>query len=83
MKLFIRVKPGKKKESITRGNNLWLVSINAPATDGKANERLVEFLSEILKIPKSKIVIQKGHTSPFKVLEITLQEEIVMSKLEK
>lgn len=82
MKLFIRVKPGKKKESISHENNLWLISINVPAVDGKANERLVEFLSEVLKIPKSRIEIQKGHSSPFKVLEISEKEELVMSKLE-
>ena len=81
MKLFVRVKPGKKKESIVRGDTIWLISINAPATGGKANERLVEFLSEVLKIPKSKIVILKGHASPFKVIEIDWAEENVLSLL--
>ena len=82
MKLFVQVKPGKNKEKIEWKNNSWVVSISARAVDGKANGRLVEFLSEVLKIPKSKIVIQKGHTSPFKVLEILEEEKIVMRELE-
>jgi uncharacterized protein (TIGR00251 family) len=82
MKLFVQVKAGKKKEKVELRNNSWVVSINAPAVDGKANARLVEFLSEVLKIPKSKIEIQKGYTSPFKVLEILEEEKIVMGELE-
>ena len=81
MKLFVRIKPGKKKESITHENNLWLISVNAQAADGKANERLIEFLSEVLFLPKSKIVIQKGQTSPFKVIEIYEAEEKVIAFL--
>ena len=81
MKLFVRVKPGKKKEKVERRNNSWVISISAPAQDGKANERLVEFLSEILKIPKSKIAILKGHTASFKTLEIDLPEEKMNSVL--
>jgi uncharacterized protein len=81
VKLFVRAKPGKKKEKIEFRNNVWVISINAPATDGKANERLVEFLSGELKIPASKITIQKGHTSPFKVLEINYPEEKIIAQL--
>jgi uncharacterized protein len=83
MKLFVRVKPGKKKEGVAFNNNLWNISINAPAKDGKANARLVEFLSGILEIPKSKIVIDKGHAAPFKVLEISAEEKAVVEKLRK
>ena len=81
MKLFIQAKPGKKKEKIERRNKSWLISINAPATDGKANVRLVELLSQVLQIPKSKIIILKGHTSPFKVVEIDMAEEKVNAAL--
>jgi uncharacterized protein (TIGR00251 family) len=78
MKLHVKVKPGKKKENISRGDNHWLISINAPAVDGKANERLVEFLSEVLHVSKSKIVILKGHSSPFKTLEIDCANDEVI-----
>ena len=81
MKLHVQVKLGKKNEKIQRTNNSWLISINAPATEGKANERLIEFFSEVLEIPKSKIVILKGHSSPFKTLEIESAEENVISVL--
>ena len=83
MKLFVQAKAGKKKEKIEHRNNSWLISINAPATEGKANERLVEFLSEVLKISKSKIIIRKGHSSPFKTLEIDSEEDKVIALLEQ
>jgi len=83
MKLHLQVKPGKKKEKIERRGDTWVVSINARAVDGKANERLVEFLSEVLKIPKSKVSIEKGHTVPFKVLEIFQDEQLLLRKLNK
>jgi uncharacterized protein (TIGR00251 family) len=81
MKLFVRVKPGKKKESIAHGDSHWLISINAQAVDGKANERLIEFLSEILELPKSRIAIEKGHASPFKVMEISGNEKLILETL--
>ena len=81
MKLHVQVKPGKKKEKLEFRNDVWVISISARAVDGKANGRLVEFLSEVLKIPKSKIVIIKGHASPFKVIEIFYDERKVIEAM--
>ena len=81
MKLHIQVKPGRKKEKLEFRNDVWVASISARAVDGKANVRLIDFLSEVLKIPKSKIVILKGHASSYKVLEILDFENIMMKNL--
>ena len=43
---------------------------------GKANEELIEFLSEALKVNRSKIVILSGHTSHKKRVE--LPENIIL-----
>jgi uncharacterized protein (TIGR00251 family) len=83
MILHIQVKAGKRKEKAELKNGQWVISINAPATEGRANERLTEFLSEALNISKSSIAIIKGHTSPFKTLEIKHPENLVLDVLKK
>jgi uncharacterized protein (TIGR00251 family) len=46
------------------------VKIAAPPVEGKANKKLVEFLSEMLDISKSQINIVKGASGKNKVIEI-------------
>ncbi len=46
------------------------VRITAPPVDGEANAALRDFLSEALKVPKSKVVLEKGGISRFKTFEI-------------
>ena len=83
MILHIRVKAGKRTEKAELKNGEWIISVTAPATEGKANSRLVEFLSEILDIPASNINITKGFSSPYKALEIRHSEALVLEALRK
>ena len=62
--LSVRVTPGAKRNSL---DGLWnethfKVALQAPAVDGKANEALIEFLSEILNVKKKNIFIGQEHT---------------------
>ncbi|MEO1295604.1 MAG: DUF167 domain-containing protein [Cyanobacteria bacterium J06636_16] len=41
----------------------WVVSLQAPPSDGKANQALIKLLSKELGIPKSRIYIKSGHTT--------------------
>lgn len=66
-----------------RNEKGWLVRLRAPAIDGKANEALVEFMSEVLGIAKGKIVLVKGHTARVKCLLIEAEEVNVIQQLEK
>lgn len=83
MILHVQVKAGKRKEKTELKNGQWIICIKAPATEGKANSRLIEFLSEALDIPKSSIEITKGFTSPYKTLEIRHSEDLVYGALKK
>ena len=83
MILHIQVKAGKRREKAELKNGQWIISINAPATEGKANTRLIEFLSESIGIPKSSIEITKGFTSAYKTLEIRHPENLVSGALKK
>jgi len=79
--LFIQPK-ASKNEIIGPHNGALKIKITAPPVDGKANAELVEFLSEILDIPKRQIEILKGETGRNKSVEILgLSEVDVLQRL--
>lgn len=83
MLLYIKVKPNQSSEQIELVGDGWQVKLKAPAIDGKANKHLVEFISKVLKIPKSSIILKKGHRSRLKCLEIDAEEAVVIQLLEQ
>ncbi len=46
------------------------IHIVAPPEDNEANEKLIDFLSEILKVPKTKIEIVAGLTGRDKLVSV-------------
>ena len=74
MLLRLKIKPNQKTDRIEKLNDEWIVRVKAPAIDGKANNRLIEFISEVILIPKSKIEIVKGLTSSYKLISIDSDE---------
>ncbi len=71
MKISVKVKPGSKKEGVTKvDDSHWIVSVKEPPVEGKANEAIIRLLSDYLHIPKSHIQILKGGRSKNKVIEI-------------
>lgn len=70
MKFTVKAVPGASRSGIVG----WLggdlkVRIQAPATDGKANEALCEFLAAEFGLPKSAVRIASGFSSRKKVVE--------------
>ena len=65
----VKVHPHAKKNSITGelGDALKL-SLTAPAADGRANQACIEFLANLLKVPRSSVTIASGQTSRRKVI---------------
>lgn len=71
MRISVRVKPNAKKELVEKaGPNEYTVRVKAPAKEGKANDALVEALSEHFGVPKSRITIASGHGSKTKIIDI-------------
>ena len=69
-KVWLTVKPLAKHEHvILHSNGELLVSVNAPATEGKANRRLIELLAEYFHTAKSNIRIVRGQRSRRKLIE--------------
>jgi uncharacterized protein (TIGR00251 family) len=46
------------------------LAITAPPVDGKANQAVIEFLSDLFRVPKSSIVIVSGETGRNKLIAV-------------
>jgi len=60
----------KKTELIPLSENEFKAKLTAAPIDGAANKQLIELVSEHFNIPKSKISIKVGKSSPLKLIEI-------------
>ncbi len=77
MIIKLKVKPGSKVESIQKGvDGEFDVKIKASPVDGKANEYLLNFLTEQWNMPKSTLTLKSGHTSKIKYIEILDEKAI-------
>jgi hypothetical protein len=47
------------------------IALTTPPVDGKANEALIAYLAEALRLPRARIAIVAGLTSRSKTLRIT------------
>jgi uncharacterized protein (TIGR00251 family) len=71
MKFKIIVKPNARKNEITHSiDGTIIVRVSAPPFEGKANEKVVELLSEYLKKPKRTIRIVAGFKGKNKIIEV-------------
>lgn len=69
--LTLHIQPGAKKTEFAglHGDALK-IRLSAPPVDGKANEALIKFIAETLRLPKSAVNLKSGQTSRRKVLEV-------------
>ena len=71
MKISVTVVPGASRSGIVGWLGEYLkVRIQAPATDGKANEALCEFLASEFRLPHSAVRIAAGFSSRKKIVEV-------------
>ena len=71
MKIFAKVKPNSKEAKVEKfSEDRFVLRVRAPAKEGKANEAVIELLSGYFNIPKSRILITRGHKIKDKVIEI-------------
>jgi len=72
MKIFVRVKPNSKTESVKRINaDHFEVCTKAPPREGKANSAAMRNLAQYLGVPKSRINILAGAKSRQKVFFVS------------
>jgi uncharacterized protein (TIGR00251 family) len=68
----VKIHPRARKDAITGelGDALKL-SLTAPPVEGRANEACIEFLANLLKVPRSSVTIASGQTSRRKVIRVS------------
>lgn len=80
-KIFVTIKPNSKRNTLVNLSPFTL-KIAAPAIEGRANEELFRFLSEILSVPISLISLMRGHNAPHKTLLVSgLTEDELQKRL--
>ncbi len=71
MLIKVRVTPNSKEARVDRVDEAtYEVRVEERATDGRANKRLVEVLSEYFGLPESRVVIVKGAKSRDKIVGV-------------
>jgi len=70
-RITIQVQPKSGRNKITRfEEGVVYIKIAAPPVKGKANQELIKYLSDILEVSKSSIIIEKGATGKRKLVSI-------------
>ena len=68
----VRVHPGARKNAVDGVHaGAVKISLTTPPVDGRANEALIAFVAEMLRIPRGRVNLVSGMTSRSKVLRIT------------
>lgn len=71
MRIYVRVTPRSvKKEIIKIRDAEYKVKVTAPPEKGRANEEVIELLSEYFDVAKSKINILGGKSARVKIIDI-------------
>ena len=70
--LSVRVHPGARKNGVTGVHaDALKIALTAPPVDGKANEALIAFVADALRLPRTRIALVSGLTSRAKMVRIT------------
>lgn len=69
--LAVRVHPGARRNAIAGIHDGALkISLTTPPTDGRANQALVVFVAEQLRLPRARVSLLTGASSRSKTLQI-------------
>jgi uncharacterized protein YggU (UPF0235/DUF167 family) len=71
VKIFVKAHPKSKKiEVLQKDATHYDVWVREAPEKGKANQAVIEALSDHLGVPRSKVSVSSGHASRNKVLKI-------------
>ncbi len=77
VKINIHAKPHAKKTAFLEVSEKGLhISIHAIPHKGQANKELIVYLSKLLQLPKSQILLQRGGTSHYKQVLLPLTDTV-------
>ena len=68
----VKVQPRARRNAVMGElGDALKIALTAPPSDGKANQACVEFLADLLELPRSAIRIASGQSSRNKVIRVT------------
>jgi uncharacterized protein len=68
----VRVHPGARKSAVSGVHAGFVkISLTAPPVEGRANEALIEFVADLLRVPRARVNLVGGAASRTKVLRVT------------
>lgn len=79
----IKIVPNSSKNELVKEAEFIKVKVTAQPIENKANKALIEYLSKLLKIPKTSIEIVKGETSKEKTLFFNIADDIKKNEIIK
>ena len=69
--IAVRVTPGAKRNEVSNmADGALRIKVAAPAVDGRANEALIYFVSQLLHVRPRQVTIFRGQTSRQNLLHI-------------
>lgn len=85
MRIYVQAKPKSKKEYVKQIDTThYIVAVNEPPVDGKANRAIIQALADYFHRPQSQIQIVNGEASRTKIVEVPLSiaelEDVVVQK---
>jgi uncharacterized protein (TIGR00251 family) len=68
----VKVQPRARRNALAREvGGVLKLSLTAPPVEGRANEACVEFLAELLQVPRGSFTIASGQTSRKKTIRVS------------
>ncbi|NXW43613.1 CO040 protein, partial [Nyctiprogne leucopyga] len=86
VRVAVRAKPGSRCSAVTDVTAEAVgVAIAAPPSEGEANAELCRYLSKVLEVKKSEVILEKGGKSREKVVKILvpMTPDEILEKLKK
>lgn len=70
-RLQLRVSPGAARaEVVGRHGSAWKARVTAAPENGRANDAVVELLSDTLDLPRRDVAVVSGHSARSKVVSL-------------
>lgn len=80
--IFIHAQPNARSTEVAGLHDGRLkIRVAAPALDGRANDRLLEYVRRRLDLPANRVVLAKGQHSRMKCIEITQPDNLLLAAI--
>jgi uncharacterized protein len=83
MNVAVKVITNARKREANYEGSVLKVRLTALPRDGKANDELVDYLSELLKVRRSEVKLIKGEKDRRKVVSVPVDEETFLTIFKK